>query len=130
MWTAVLEHLDGNDSWYMVIQRARKTHMDAALFQFCAVDEADSASNETLQLAPWDQQAAALREGIRSRNRSTSRGSERPTGLEIRWRSAAAPAAGRWPLRSRWQLLRLWPSGPPRGPRRRGRPLRDTRRLD
>jgi len=76
MWTAVLEHLDGNDSWYMVIQRARKTHMDAALFQFCAVDEADPASNEPLQLAPWDQQAAALREDIRARGRSSTRDSE------------------------------------------------------
>jgi len=58
MWTAVLEHLDGNDSWYMVIQRARKTQMDAALFQLCAVDEADSACKEALRLAPWDRQVA------------------------------------------------------------------------
>ena len=76
MWTAVLEHLDSNDSWSMVIQRARKTHMDAALFQLCAVDEADSACKEALRLAPWDRQAAALRDEIRARNRSTSRGSE------------------------------------------------------
>jgi len=32
MWTAVLEYPDGNGSWGMVIQGARKTHMDAALF--------------------------------------------------------------------------------------------------
>jgi len=76
MWAAVLEHLDGNGSWNLVIQRARKTHMDAALFQFCTLGEADPASKEALRLAPGDQQAAALRDEIRARGRSSTRHTE------------------------------------------------------
>jgi len=36
----------------------------------------DEADKHALRLAPWDRQAAAMRDEIRSRNRSTSRGSE------------------------------------------------------
>ena len=51
-------------------------NLAAELFSSGAVDEADSACKEALRLAPWDRQAAALRDEIRARNRSTSHGSE------------------------------------------------------
>ena len=51
-------------------------NLAAELLSSGAVDEADKACMSALRLAPWDRQAAALRDEIRARNRSTSRGSE------------------------------------------------------
>jgi len=51
-------------------------NLAAELLSSGAVDEADAASKDALRLAPWDRQAAALRDEIRSRGRSTNRRSK------------------------------------------------------
>ena len=51
-------------------------NLAAELLLSGAVDEADKACLSALRLAPWDRQAAALREEIRARGRSSSRRTE------------------------------------------------------
>ena len=47
-------------------------NLAAELLSSGAVDEADKACMSALRLAPWDRQAAALRNEIRARGRSTN----------------------------------------------------------
>jgi Flp pilus assembly protein TadD len=51
-------------------------NLAAELLSSGAVDEADKACMSALRLAPWDRQAAALRDGIRVRGHSSTRRTE------------------------------------------------------
>jgi Tfp pilus assembly protein PilF len=51
-------------------------NLAAELLSSGAIDEAVAASKDALRLAPWDRQAAALRDEIRARGRSSTRRTE------------------------------------------------------